>query len=47
MVTFDRSDDKQLVNQILHDRYHIQWVLGRKPGRRTFMAIDVEDQLLL
>ncbi len=45
MVKVNRSADEQLVNQILHDRYHIQWLLGRKPGRRTFMAIDVEDQL--
>lgn len=45
MVKFDRSVDGQLVNQILHDRYHIQWLLGRKPGRRTFMAIDIDDQL--
>ncbi|MBW4581276.1 MAG: serine/threonine protein kinase [Tildeniella nuda ZEHNDER 1965/U140] len=45
MVKFDRGTDRQLVNQILHDRYHIQWLLGRKPGRRTFMAIDIDDQL--
>ncbi|MBW4696033.1 MAG: serine/threonine protein kinase [Lyngbya sp. HA4199-MV5] len=45
MVKVNRSADEQLVNQILHDRYHIQWLLGRKPGRRTFMAIDIDDQL--
>lgn len=29
-----------LINQVLHDRYRIQSLLGRQTGRRTFLATD-------
>ncbi|PMB44409.1 serine/threonine protein kinase [Fischerella thermalis CCMEE 5330] len=32
----------QLVNQVLRDRYHIQSLLGRQTGRRTFLAKDLQ-----
>lgn len=30
--------------QILHDRYELQQILGKKPGRRTYRAIDQRTQ---
>ncbi|MEA5504714.1 serine/threonine-protein kinase [Halotia wernerae UHCC 0503] len=33
------------MNQILCDRYHIQSLLGRQTGRRTFMATDLQTGL--
>ena len=45
MVKLDRSSDGQLINQILHDRYSIQSLLGRKTGRRTFLANDLATDL--
>ncbi|MEA5508059.1 serine/threonine-protein kinase [Halotia wernerae UHCC 0503] len=35
----------QLVNQVLHDRYRIQSLLGRQTGRRTFLATDLQTGL--
>ncbi|NJR40126.1 MAG: serine/threonine protein kinase [Leptolyngbyaceae cyanobacterium CSU_1_4] len=35
----------ELIGQVLHDRYCIQSLLGRKTGRRTFLASDVQTQL--
>ncbi|MGC1393345.1 MAG: serine/threonine-protein kinase, partial [Coleofasciculaceae cyanobacterium] len=32
----------QLINQIFHDRYRIQTLLGRQSGRRTFLASDLQ-----
>jgi serine/threonine protein kinase len=32
----------KLSNQVLHDRYRIQSLLGRKAGRRTFLANDLQ-----
>ncbi|BCX08339.1 MAG: serine/threonine protein kinase [Fischerella sp.] len=32
----------QLVNRVLRDRYHIQSLLGRQTGRRTFLAKDLQ-----
>jgi Protein kinase domain len=32
----------QLVSKILRDRYHIQSLLGRQTGRRTFLANDLQ-----
>ena len=34
----------QLIGQVLHDRYHIQSLLGRKTGRRTFLSRDLETE---
>jgi len=34
----------QLLNHVLRDRYQIQSLLGRKTGRRTFLAIDLQTQ---
>jgi serine/threonine protein kinase len=34
----------QLIGQILGDRYQLQSLLGRKTGRRTFRAIDLETE---
>lgn len=34
----------QLANQVLHDRYQLQSLLGRKTGRRTFLATDLETR---
>ena len=45
MVKLDRSSDGQLINHILHDRYSIQSLLGRKTGRRTFLASDLATDL--
>ena len=45
MVKLDRGRDGQLINQILHDRYSIQSLLGRKTGRRTFLASDLATDL--
>ncbi|MBD2110897.1 MULTISPECIES: serine/threonine protein kinase [Cyanophyceae] len=45
MANFDGSADSPFVNQILHDRYQIQAMLGRKPGRQTFLALDLQNQL--
>ncbi|MBD2234331.1 serine/threonine protein kinase [Phormidium tenue] len=42
MADFDGSP---FVNQILRDRYQIQALLGRKPGRQTFLALDLQNQL--
>ena len=33
-----------MLNQILHDRYQLQSLLGRKTGRRTFLAQDLVTQ---
>lgn len=35
---------EQLIDQVLHDRYQIQTLLGRKTGRRTFLANDLETR---
>jgi serine/threonine protein kinase len=35
----------ELIGQVLHDRYCIQSLLGRKTGRRTFLASDLQTQL--
>ncbi|WOD36993.1 serine/threonine-protein kinase [Nodosilinea sp. E11] len=45
MVEFDGSADSPFVNQILYDRYQIQALLGRKPGRQTLLAHDLKNQL--
>ncbi|WOD36994.1 serine/threonine-protein kinase [Nodosilinea sp. E11] len=45
MAEFDGSTDSPFVNQILQDRYQIQALLGRKPGRQTFLALDLQNQL--
>ncbi|MBD1917684.1 MULTISPECIES: serine/threonine-protein kinase [Cyanophyceae] len=45
MANFDGSAGSPFVNQILHDRYQIQALLGRKPGRQTFLALDLKNQL--
>ncbi|MEP0903759.1 protein kinase domain-containing protein [Nodosilinea sp. FACHB-13] len=45
MAEFDGSAGSPFVNQILHDRYQIQALLGRKPGRQTFLALDLKNQL--
>jgi hypothetical protein len=42
MVEFEGSADNQFVQQILHERYQIQALLGRKPGRQTFLALDLQ-----
>lgn len=44
MVEFDRNADNPIVNQVLGDRYQIQSLLGRKTGRRTFLAIDLATE---
>ncbi|WOD36996.1 serine/threonine-protein kinase [Nodosilinea sp. E11] len=45
MADFDGSADSPFVNQILQDRYQIRAMLGRKPGRQTFLAHDLQNQL--
>lgn len=45
MADFDGNAGSRFVNQILHDRYQIQALLGRKPGRQTFLALDLQNQL--
>ncbi|MBD2102658.1 serine/threonine-protein kinase [Leptolyngbya sp. FACHB-261] len=45
MAEFDGSAGSQFVNQILHERYQIQALLGRKLGRQTFLALDLQNQL--
>ncbi|XGV98363.1 MAG: serine/threonine protein kinase [Leptolyngbya sp. BL-A-14] len=35
---------EQLVGQVLHDRYQIKSLLGRKTGRRTFLAHNLETR---
>ncbi|PSN80548.1 serine/threonine protein kinase [filamentous cyanobacterium CCP4] len=45
MAEFDGSAGSPFVNQILHGRYQIQALLGRKPGRQTFLAHDLQNQL--
>jgi serine/threonine protein kinase len=35
---------EQLINQVLHDRYQIQSLLGRQIGRRTFLATDLQTE---
>ena len=32
----------QLIGHALNDRYHIEAILGRKPGRRTYRAFQLE-----
>lgn len=32
----------QLIGKVLHERYHIQSLLGRQTGRRTFLANDLQ-----
>jgi serine/threonine protein kinase len=34
----------QLLNQVLHDRYRIESLLGRQTGRRTFLAVDLQTE---
>lgn len=34
----------QLINQVLHNRYRIQSLLGRQIGRRTFLATDLQTE---
>ena len=34
----------QLMGQVLHERYHIQALLGRKTGRRTFRCQDLKTE---
>ncbi|WP_421655140.1 serine/threonine protein kinase [Leptothermofonsia sp. ETS-13] len=36
-----------LIHQILHDRYKIESLIGRKTGRRTFLATDLETRSLV
>ena len=38
------QDMEQLIGQKLHNRYHIQSLLGRQVGRRTFLATDLNTQ---
>ena len=45
MVEFEGSAGSPFVQQILHERYQIQALLGRKPGRQTFLALDLQTQL--
>jgi serine/threonine protein kinase len=45
MVEFEGSADNPFVQQILHERYQIQALLGRKPGRQTFLALDLQTHL--
>jgi serine/threonine protein kinase len=35
---------EQLINQVLHNRYQIQSLLGRQIGRRTFLATDLQTE---
>jgi hypothetical protein len=36
----------KLIGKVLHDdRYHIQSLLGRQMGRRTFLASDLQRGL--
>jgi serine/threonine protein kinase len=37
---------EQLLDRILHDRYLIQSLLGRKTGRRTYLARDLQTDSL-
>lgn len=37
----------QLINQVLNDRYQVQSLLGRKTGRRTFLAKDLETESIV
>ncbi|MCU0534352.1 MAG: serine/threonine protein kinase, partial [Hydrococcus sp. Prado102] len=34
----------KLINRVLRDRYHINSLLGRKTGRRTFLANDLQTR---
>jgi serine/threonine protein kinase len=34
----------QLLNQVLHDRYQVQTLLGKQTGRRTYLAIDLQTE---
>ncbi len=34
----------QFMDKVLHDRYQIQSLLGRQPGRRTFLARDLHTE---
>ena len=45
MVEFDSSAGSPFVNQILHERYQLQALLGRKLGRQTFLALDLHTHL--
>ncbi|MDJ0515259.1 MAG: serine/threonine-protein kinase [Trichodesmium sp. MO_231.B1] len=38
---------EQFIGQVLHDRYRIQSVLGGQIGRRTFLANDLQTDLLV
>ncbi|NEP84193.1 MAG: serine/threonine protein kinase [Okeania sp. SIO3B3] len=38
---------EQFIGQVLHDRYRIQSVLGSNTGRRTFLANDLQTNLLV
>ncbi len=38
---------EQFIGQVLHDRYRIQSVLGGQTGRRTFLANDLQTDLLV
>ncbi|MBD2092636.1 serine/threonine protein kinase [Microcoleus sp. FACHB-1515] len=37
----------QFINSVFHDRYQVQSLLGRKTGRRTFLAIDLETDSIV
>lgn len=37
----------ELINQILHERYRIESLLGRRTGRRTFLASDLHTHSLV
>ncbi|HEY9897136.1 MAG TPA: serine/threonine-protein kinase [Candidatus Sericytochromatia bacterium] len=45
MVEFEGSASSPFVDQILHERYQIQALLGRKLGRQTFLALDLQTHL--
>jgi serine/threonine protein kinase len=34
----------QLINQVFHDRYRLESLLGRQTGRRTFLAQDLQTE---
>jgi serine/threonine protein kinase len=37
--------EDQLIDQVLHDRYHLRSLLGRQMGRRTYLASDRQTGL--
>ncbi|NEQ27270.1 MAG: serine/threonine protein kinase, partial [Microcoleus sp. SIO2G3] len=38
---------EQLLNQVLHDRYRVKSLLGRKTGRRTFLTTDLTTESIV